>query len=463
MPDQELVELLDLKRFQAVDVGRCDARTTGWHLPGAGLSPAQLCVLAGTSPADGGLSVRIYCLLCIRKRVRLPIAILLMAVWTIFVLAAPPAAAAPPEQQPLRIAVKPIAPFVMVDDAGELSGFSIDLWEAIADTLDYQYQWVQVKTVGEQLAAVTQQQADAAIAAISITAAREEQMDFSFSYFQSGLGILTPARSPLSGFNAVALAFSPALLRLLAAIFVLLLIVGHLVWFFERKRNPHFPQDYLHGIWAGIWWAGVTVTTVGYGDKTPTSAAGRLVGLIWMFAGLIVVANFTAAVTAQLAVNELRGTISGPRDLPGKRITTVAGSTADEWLTGRGLPHIATTTIDEAYGRLNRGATELIVYDYPVLLYYTLDEGGGSSKLAGGPFSVEEYGIAFSAHSPLREQVNRALLQLREEGVYDQIYTRWFGVRPGALGRQPAAALFQPNYNVPGRPPLAPETLFPPL
>jgi polar amino acid transport system substrate-binding protein len=34
--------------------------------------------------------------------------------------------------------------------------------------------------------------------------------------------------------------------------------------------------------------------------------------------------------------------------------------------------------------------------------------------------------IAFASNSPLRKQVNNALLALREDGTYQQIYDKWF-------------------------------------
>jgi ABC-type amino acid transport substrate-binding protein len=340
-----------------------------------------------------------------------------------------PAAAAPPvQEQPLRVVTKSIPPFVIVGPDGELSGFSIDLWEAIALELQRPYAWVTVETVKEQIDAAAAAEADVAVAAITITEEREQVVDFSFPYFDSGLGILTPATNNLPVLDALAIAFSPSLLRLLAFVLALLIIVGHLVWLFERGHNPDFPKDYLHGIWAGIWYAGVTVTTVGYGDKTPKSILGRLIGLVWMFAGLFVIANFTAGVTAQLAVRELRGAISGPQDLPGKRVVSVEGTTGERWLTSQGIPHVTVTTIEEAYTALSSGRSDAVVYDYPVLLYYSLHEGQETTSLVDGPFNLEEYGIALSPGSPLREDINRALLALQEQGVYNDIYTRWFGL-----------------------------------
>ena len=51
-------------------------------------------------------------------------------------------------------------------------------------------------------------------------------------------------------------------------------------------------------IWAGMWWAIQTVTTVGYGDVTPRAPSGRIVATFVMLAGIAFLAIVTASITS---------------------------------------------------------------------------------------------------------------------------------------------------------------------
>ena len=59
-------------------------------------------------------------------------------------------------------------------------------------------------------------------------------------------------------------------------------------------------------LWDGVWWAVVTVTTVGYGDLYPKSVGGRLIGMALMFVGIGFLSLLTAAVASRF-VREERG------------------------------------------------------------------------------------------------------------------------------------------------------------
>jgi voltage-gated potassium channel len=51
-------------------------------------------------------------------------------------------------------------------------------------------------------------------------------------------------------------------------------------------------------IWRGMWWALQTVTTVGYGDVTPTHPSGRIVAAFVMLQGIAFVSILVAAITS---------------------------------------------------------------------------------------------------------------------------------------------------------------------
>jgi voltage-gated potassium channel len=57
-------------------------------------------------------------------------------------------------------------------------------------------------------------------------------------------------------------------------------------------------------VWDGVWWATVTVTTVGYGDLTPTTVQGRLIGMVLMFVGIGFLSLLTASVASRFVNQE---------------------------------------------------------------------------------------------------------------------------------------------------------------
>jgi len=62
--------------------------------------------------------------------------------------------------------------------------------------------------------------------------------------------------------------------------------------------------------WDGVWWAVTTVTTVGYGDIYPTTAAGRVIGVMVMFVGI----GFVALLTAFVAERFVRADVAEVED-----------------------------------------------------------------------------------------------------------------------------------------------------
>lgn len=329
---------------------------------------------------------------------------------------------------PIKVVTKPFRPF-SYEEEGTYVGFSIDLWNAIAEEVDIDFELYGVATVAELLDKVQTGSADVGMAGITITATREANVDFSYPFFDSGLQILVKSRLPNHRFSILYLIFSPLLLEMIGLLILLVGISAHIIWFFERKVNPDmFPHSYRRGIIEACWWAVVTVVTVGYGDKAPVGFVGRIVATLWMFGGIILISYFTASVSSALTVQRLQSRIQGPKDLAGRRVATVRGSTAEAYLEKTSTIDItAFEIIERAYGALVEGEVEAVVYDAPVLQNYVLREGAGQVQVIGQPFQLQSYGVVLQENSIYQEDINRALLKLRENGSYDEIYQSWFG------------------------------------
>ena len=68
------------------------------------------------------------------------------------------------------------------------------------------------------------------------------------------------------------------------------LLAGVLMRFLDEDNYP--------SIWAGLWWAVQTVTTVGYGDSVPVTTSGRLVAALVMLLGIGFLTVITAVITS---------------------------------------------------------------------------------------------------------------------------------------------------------------------
>jgi polar amino acid transport system substrate-binding protein len=146
-----------------------------------------------------------------------------------------------------------------------------------------------------------------------------------------------------------------------------------------------------------------------------------------MLVSIVLIAYFTAAVTTEMTVKSLTGDISGPGDLPGIKVGTIAGSTAEAWLRRNKAKVSPYPDVPSAVAALNSGELKAVVYDAPVLRYYLSKRTGTRLRLVGPTFEKQFYGIGLQQESPLRLPINRALLALNERGFMDELQKKWFG------------------------------------
>lgn len=327
----------------------------------------------------------------------------------------------------VRVATRPAAPFVIYED-NIYGGFTIELLRLVAAEVGAELDIYGVTTNAKLIDDVARGEAEVGAGAVAFTSQRERRIDFSQSYFDAGLEIMVPQQR--SGvISAVLRTFlSRDLLLVIATLMLALFAAAHVIWLAERHSNPDFPVDYRSGIWEAFWWAAVTATTVGYGDKTPTGKVGRIFGLFWMFVGLFLLAYFTAGIASAVAIDRVEGQINGPEDLRRHDVGVVADSLADDYLGLQGIRATEYVGADEAYAALRSGSIDAVVHDAAVLQHYVGGEGRDDFDLVGLIFAERGLGFVVDSDTDMDEALNRGLIAVVESGQYDDLYDRWFGI-----------------------------------
>ncbi len=314
---------------------------------------------------------------------------------------------------PIRVGLREAAPFAIRDADGKWSGIAVELWQRMAERASIEYTFEPMGLSG-LLDALENGRIDVGVAALTVSSEREKRFDFTNPFMRSGLAIATET-TPQGWFYTVRRFISLPFLSAAGALAGVLLIFGFLIWWFEHRQNEEFGGTPAEGIGSGFWWSAVTMTTVGYGDKSPKTLGGRIVGLIWMFAAIIMISGFTAAIASSLTVGSLQTSIQGLDDLRDAKVATLKNSSASVFLKKERVRFRSFEDLGVAVSALAKGEVEAIVHDAEMLQYALKLEG--QDQLQVLPMRFEDQYYAFGLRNDLqqREPLNRALLQVLSE------------------------------------------------
>ncbi len=327
----------------------------------------------------------------------------------------------------LLVATKHAPPFAIKHADGSWSGISIDLWRDIGAQIGLKYTLQEDDLTG-LLNGVSSGKYAAVVAAMTVTGERERQMDFSQPFYTSGLSIAVSAAGQGTWLGVVKRFFTLQFVTAVMALLLVLLVIGVLVWLFERRRNQQFAGSAVNGIGSGLWWSAVTMTTVGYGDKAPVTIGGRFVALVWMFASIIIISSFTAAIASALTVGQLSTGIEGPQDLYRSHAGSVKNSAGMAYLESRHIGATGFDTVQQGLAALARGELDAFVHDQPLLQYFAKSEFQGRIQVLPNTFRRQVYAIALPENSPLKEEIDRQLLRQLESATWQQQVARYLGV-----------------------------------
>lgn len=326
----------------------------------------------------------------------------------------------------LQVGVISASPLYMKTPDGRWEGFSAELWRAVAQQLNAPFEFREFSSLENLIDAIEKREIDV-FPSLPVGERFESIMDFSQSYLKSGLSIAVPAEGTeyrwLRVFESI---FSEHTLKAIGLLVLLSAAAGILVWLFERRKNDDmFGDGTVRGIGHGVWWAIVTMTTVGYGDKAPKTAGGRIVALLWMIFSIIFMASFTANITTSLTLNELKGKVHGLNDLYNARVGSISQSEGFDFLTKQGIAVIPFEGVLEGLEAVASRKIDAFVLNEQVLKYQAKKDFPGRVQVLPGIYDEYFVSVALQQNSSLRKPINKALLKLMKTKNWIELRNRY--------------------------------------
>ena len=133
-------------------------------------------------------------------------------------------------------------------------------------------------------------------------------------------------------------------------------------------------------------------------------------------------------------------------DLKKLKVGVQTGTTGDEAVTklmgktSTNIKRFESTPL--ALKELEAGGVDAVVADNGVVIHYVANNPGGKFKtVADKEFVPEQYGIALKkGNTELLEKINKGLAEIKADGSYDAIFSKYFGAPPAKAEAAASAA-----------------------
>jgi ABC-type amino acid transport substrate-binding protein len=371
-----------------------------------------------------------------RRAHRLGVACAGLGALVVVMLAGALAAAAEPGEtpppKPLRVAVYDVEPYGGQGRDGLFEGASVDLWRRVAEELHWPYRLTLVGRMDDALSGLQTGAFDVAIGAITITPERLARVDFSYPTHRSGVAVVFAKRSDTQSAFHEYVAAVAELGPLVLVIVILLTVSGMMMWWFERARSnasgDSESQSTVTSWHEGVYWAVVTMTTVGYGDKTPKTLVGRALAAGWMVGSLVMVSLLTTNLVARITANRVEGNVvPHTGDLAGKRIAAVADSSGAEYLDEQRLAYLKFATLPDALDAVASGKADAAVNSVGALQYLVNTRFGETIAPPHGLLAPAYMAFAVPMNSPLKKPLDRALAVVTASPEWRTAEETYFG------------------------------------
>ena len=332
------------------------------------------------------------------------------------------------QETTLRVGIKVEPPFVIEESADSYSGLSIDLWHSIANDEDVDYEFIEYKDHLGLIRALDFKEIDVIINPIHVNEIRMKMFDVTQPFYVSYIGVATTNVKKTQVGNFLRNFFSLRFFRIVALLILIIFVFGTILWLVERDQNRRQFRPGLIGLFDGLWWSAVTITTVGYGDKAPKTRLGRIIAIVWMLTAIVIISGFTASIASTLTVQSLGRTIEDLEDIRNtENIGSIYASSSEAFLNNNEISiQELYPDIEQALSALSAQDIEVLVYDKTVL-DYSISQLQLSKKvsLLQVSFNQQYRSFFLPRNSPHLSWINPLLVRKINEASWPELLKKY--------------------------------------
>uniref|UniRef100_A0A2C9KDL9 Glutamate receptor n=2 Tax=Biomphalaria TaxID=6525 RepID=A0A2C9KDL9_BIOGL len=339
-----------------------------------------------------------------------------------------------------------------------VEGFCIDLTKAVAQKVGFDYiiQFVKDGSYGASfpngtwdgiVGELVRHEADMAIAPFTITADRSRVIDFTKPFMSLGISIMIKRPQPAGKHF---FSFMEPLSSEIWMCIIFAYIGVSVVLFLVSRFSPNewHLSGYQHSvandfsISNSLWFSLGAFMQQGC-DISPRSLSGRIVGSVWWFFTLIIISSYTANLAAFLTVERMLTPIESAEDLARQTEiqygTIMSGSTKaffknSQFQTYQRMwaymtsaqPSVFVRTHEEGIQRVRQSNGKYAYLTESLTIDYVSNRKPCDTLKVGNNLNSDGFGIGTPLGSDLRDKLNFAVLELRENGYLSQWEKRWF-------------------------------------
>ncbi|KAK3102944.1 hypothetical protein FSP39_015152 [Pinctada imbricata] len=323
----------------------------------------------------------------------------------------------------LTVITKVEAPFVM-KRGRHFEGFCVDVLRELEKKMGFK-------------------NASVAIGALAVTSQREERISFSFTIISTSSSMLSkkPPSSP-TVFQFM-WPFTWDLWVMIAAFF---LVVGVALWLMSRYDITQHGSEQQFDLKESMWYS-LNVLLQGGTDYSPQTTSMRTIVAFFWFCTLIIISAYTANLAAFLTLKQIDTRIKTV-DMLSRQAEVKYGiinnsdtmdffqnSTNDPfarmWAViklnekDRLLPNRKAANKKVQAGVGDGKQKDFVLIDEEVINeYYALQECDMESLRQN--FGEKKYSMGFPKGAPYKDDINRALLEMKEAGILDELKKKWW-------------------------------------